>query len=64
MVSKKADMNKIRQMLRLPSKFNSKLKISELTGVSHNTMLPAHAEVFYFAEDALKACLNKRLKAK
>ena len=37
MANKKTDMSKIRQMLRLYHQGESKLKISELTGVSRNT---------------------------
>lgn len=38
MANKKTDMSKIRQMLRLFTQGESKLKISELTGVSRNTL--------------------------
>jgi transposase len=38
MANKKTDMSKIRQMLRLFAQGESKLKISELTGVSRNTL--------------------------
>jgi transposase len=38
MANKKTDMSKLRQMLRLHTKGESKLKISELTGVSRNTL--------------------------
>lgn len=38
MANKKKDMSKIRQMLRLYSQGESKLKISKLTGVSRNTL--------------------------
>jgi len=38
MANKKTDMSKIRQMLRLHAQGESKLKISELTGVSRNTL--------------------------
>jgi len=38
MANKKINMSKLRQMLRLYSQGESKLKISELTGVSRNTL--------------------------
>lgn len=38
MANKKTDMSKLRQMLRLYARGESKLKISELTGVSRNTL--------------------------
>ena len=38
MANKKIDMSKLRQMLRLHSQGESKLKISHLTGVSRNTL--------------------------
>jgi DNA-binding NarL/FixJ family response regulator len=38
MANKKTDMSKLRQILRLHEKGESKLKISELTGVSRNTL--------------------------
>jgi transposase len=38
MANKKTDMSKLRQMLRLYAQGESKLKISELTGVSRNTL--------------------------
>lgn len=38
MANKKTDMSKLRQMLRLYTQGESKLKISELTGVSRNTL--------------------------
>jgi len=38
MANKKTDMSKLRQMLRLYSQGESKLKISKLTGVSRNTL--------------------------
>ena len=38
MANKKTDMSKLRQMLRLHSQGESKLKISRLTGVSRNTL--------------------------
>jgi transposase len=38
MANKKTDMSKLRQMLRLYSQGESKLKISDLTGVSRNTL--------------------------
>ena len=38
MANKTKDMSKVRQMLRLYSQGESKLKISELTGVSRNTL--------------------------
>ena len=38
MANKKTDMSKLRQMLRLYEQGESKLKISELTGVSRNTL--------------------------
>jgi len=38
MANKKTNMSKIRQMLRLYAQGESKLKISELTGVSRNTL--------------------------
>ena len=38
MADKKTDMSKLRQMLRLYTQGESKLKISELTGVSRNTL--------------------------
>jgi transposase len=38
MANKKIDMSKLRQMLRLSSQGESKLKISSLTGVSRNTL--------------------------
>jgi transposase len=38
MANKRKDMSKIRQMLRLNSQGESKLKISKLTGVSRNTL--------------------------
>jgi transposase len=38
MANKKTNMSKLRQMLRLYTKGESKLKISELTGVSRNTL--------------------------
>lgn len=38
MANKKTDMSKLRQMLRLYSQGESKLKISSLTGVSRNTL--------------------------
>lgn len=38
MANKKTNMSKLRQMLRLYSQGESKLKISELTGVSRNTL--------------------------
>lgn len=38
MANKRKDMSKLRQMLRLYSQGESKLKISELTGVSRNTL--------------------------
>ena len=38
MANKKIDMSKLRQMLRLYAQGESKLKISELTGVSRNTL--------------------------
>ena len=38
MANKKTDMSKIRQMLRLHAQGESKLKISELTCVSRNTL--------------------------
>ena len=38
MANKKTDMSKLRQILRLHARGESKLKISELTGVSRNTL--------------------------
>ena len=38
MANKKTDMSKLRQILRLYAQGESKLKISELTGVSRNTL--------------------------
>ena len=38
MANKKTNMSKLRQMLRLYTQGESKLKISELTGVSRNTL--------------------------
>lgn len=38
MANKKTDMSKLRQMLRLYAQGESKLRISELTGVSRNTL--------------------------
>jgi transposase len=38
MANKKTDMSKLRQMLRLYAQGESKLKISDLTGVSRNTL--------------------------
>ena len=38
MANKRIDMSKLRQMLRLYSQGESKLKISELTGISRNTL--------------------------
>jgi len=38
MANKKINMSKLRQMLRLHAQGESKLKISELTGVSRNTL--------------------------
>jgi transposase len=38
MANKKTNMSKLRQMLRLYAQGESKLKISELTGVSRNTL--------------------------
>jgi transposase len=38
MANKKSDMSKLRQILRLYSQGERKLKISELTGVSRNTL--------------------------
>ena len=38
MANKKTDMSKLRQMLRLYSQGESKLRISDLTGVSRNTL--------------------------
>ena len=38
MANKKTDMSKLRQMLRLHSQGESKLRISKLTGVSRNTL--------------------------
>ena len=38
MANKKTDMSKLRQILRLHAQGESKLKISELTGVSRNTL--------------------------
>jgi hypothetical protein len=38
MANKKTDMSKLRQMLRLFAQGESKLRISELTGVSRNTL--------------------------
>ena len=38
MANKKTDMSKLRQMLRLYSQGKSKLKISDMTGVSRNTL--------------------------
>src|SRR4030042_5989133 len=38
MANKKTDMSKLRQILRLHAQGESKLKISELTGASRNTL--------------------------
>ena len=38
MANKKTDMSKLRQMLRLYAQGESKLKISDMTGVSRNTL--------------------------
>ncbi len=38
MANKKTDMSKLRQMLRLYAQGERKLKISDLTGVSRNTL--------------------------
>jgi len=38
MANKKTDMSKLRQILRLHGQGERKLKISELTGVSRNTL--------------------------
>ena len=53
MANKTINMSKLRQILRLYSQGEKKLKISELTGISRNT-LKKYIKIFHLLELTIK----------